>query len=115
MNDFMLRSLLRRGTKAWESGDYETTIDLVLASEELADATIKCTTHGTEHGSYHRKIETAFGVSVPAPKQQERLLLKNASWKEINSRLADRLRSSPAGNTVQQKTDRLMSVVLEAV
>ncbi|KAL9572107.1 hypothetical protein ACKAV7_003824 [Fusarium commune] len=37
MNDFMLRSLLRRGTKTWQSGDYEMTIDLVLASEELAD------------------------------------------------------------------------------
>ncbi|RKK76153.1 hypothetical protein BFJ68_g18054, partial [Fusarium oxysporum] len=45
MNDFMLRSLLRRGTKTWQSGDYETTIDLVLASEELADANIKCAIH----------------------------------------------------------------------
>ncbi|GKU14749.1 unnamed protein product, partial [Fusarium langsethiae] len=45
MNDFMLRSLLRRGTKTWQSGDYETTIDLALASEELADANIKCAIH----------------------------------------------------------------------
>ncbi|OBS20653.1 hypothetical protein FPOA_06996 [Fusarium poae] len=68
MNDFMLRSLLRRGTKTWQSGDYETTIDLVLASEELADANIKCAIHGTEHGSDHRTIETVFDISVPAPK-----------------------------------------------
>ncbi|RYC77732.1 hypothetical protein BFJ63_vAg19394, partial [Fusarium oxysporum f. sp. narcissi] len=84
MNDFMLRSLLRRGTKTWQSGDYETTIDLVLASEELADTNIKCVIHGTEHGSDHRTIETAFDISVPAPKQEERLLFKNAPWKEIN-------------------------------
>ncbi|RKL00430.1 hypothetical protein BFJ70_g17447, partial [Fusarium oxysporum] len=115
MNDFMLRSLLRRGTKTRQSGDYETTIDLVLASEELADANIKCAIHGTEHGSDHRTIETAFDISVPAPKQEERLLFKNAPWKEINSRIVETLRVRPVGNTVQQKTDRLMSAVLEAV
>ncbi|KAK7582830.1 hypothetical protein V3481_012128 [Fusarium oxysporum f. sp. vasinfectum] len=115
MNDFMLRSLLRRGTKTWQSGDYETTIDLVLASEELADANIKCAIHGTEHGSDHRTIETVFDISVPAPKQEERLLFKNAPWKEINSRIVETLRVRPVGNTVQQKTDRLMSAVLEAV
>ncbi|RKK24129.1 hypothetical protein BFJ67_g16781 [Fusarium oxysporum f. sp. cepae] len=115
MNDFMLRSLLRRGTKTWQSGDYETTIDLVLASEELADANIKCAIHGTEHGSDHRTIETVFDISVPGPKQEERLLFKNAPWKEINSRITDTLRSRPVGNTVQQKTDRLMLAVLDAV
>ncbi|KAF6525346.1 hypothetical protein HZS61_011141 [Fusarium oxysporum f. sp. conglutinans] len=115
MNDFMLRSLLRRGTKTWQSGDYETTIDLVLASEELADANIKCAIHGTEHGSDHRTIETVFDISVPGPKQEERLLFKNAPWKEINSRVTDTLRSRPVGNTVQQKTDRLMLAVLDAV
>ncbi|KAH7460169.1 hypothetical protein FOMA001_g19697 [Fusarium oxysporum f. sp. matthiolae] len=115
MNDFMLRSLLRRGTKTWQSGDYETTIDLAMASEELADANIKCAIHGTEHGSDHRTIETVFDISVPAPKQEERLLFKNAPWKEINSRITDTLRSRPVGNTVQQKTDRLMSAVLDAV
>jgi hypothetical protein len=115
MNDFMLRSLLRRGIKTWQSGDYETTIDLVLASEELADANIKCAIHSTEHGSDHRTIETVFDISVPTPKQEERLLFKNAPWKEINSRITDTLRSRPVGNTVQQKTDRLMSSVLDAV
>ncbi|KAF4336646.1 reverse transcriptase [Fusarium beomiforme] len=115
MNDFMLRSLLRRGTKTWQGRNYKTTIDLVLASEELADATIKCAVHGTEHGSDHRTIETVFDISVPAPKQEERLLFKNAPWKEINSRIVDTLRVRPVGNTVQQKTDRLMSAVLEAV
>ncbi|KAJ3461050.1 hypothetical protein MRS44_011917 [Fusarium solani] len=51
MNDFMLRSLLRRGTKTWQSGDYETAIDLILASEELADTAIKCTIHCQGQGS----------------------------------------------------------------
>ena len=78
MNEFTLSSLLRRGTKTWHGGDYETTIDLVLASEELENAVVKCTLYGTEHGSDHRTIEAVFDISVPTPIPQERLLLKNA-------------------------------------
>ncbi|KJZ69447.1 hypothetical protein HIM_11152 [Hirsutella minnesotensis 3608] len=37
MNDFGLSSLLPRGTKTWQRADEESTIDLVLASAELAD------------------------------------------------------------------------------
>ncbi|KAI3190994.1 hypothetical protein CBS147311_9631 [Penicillium roqueforti] len=41
MNKFALSSLLKRGTKTWHSegqyGDYKSTIDLVLASDNLAD------------------------------------------------------------------------------
>src|SRR2546421_1485080 len=115
MNEFGLSSLLRRGTKTWHGGDYETTIDLVLASGELTDSVVKCAIHGTEHGSDHRAIETIFDISVPAPKHQERLLLKNAPWKEINARIARTLETTSSEGTVQQKTDRLMSAVLEAV
>jgi hypothetical protein len=42
MNEFALSSLLKRGTKTWQGGgqggDYESTIDLVLASENLTDS-----------------------------------------------------------------------------
>jgi hypothetical protein len=119
MNEFALSSLLKRGTKTWQggghSGDCESTIDLVLASENLTDSTVKCAIHGTEHGSDHRAIETVFDTPWPAPKHQERLLLKNAPWKEINARIASTLAASPSEGTVQQKTDRLMSAVWEAV
>ena len=115
MNDFSLRSLLRRGTKTWHGWDYDTTIDLVLASADLADTTVKCTIHGTEHGSDHRAIETVFDTLVLTPKQRDRLLLKNAPWKEINARIARTLDAIASGGTVQQQTDRLMSAVLEAV
>jgi hypothetical protein len=115
MDEFALGSLLRRSTKTWHSGDYDMTIDLVLASEELAASTVKCRVHGTEHGSDHRAIETIFKVPVPMPRHQERLLFKNAPWKEINTRIARALDTTPSEGTVQQKTDRLMSVVSEAV
>ncbi|KAH8193490.1 hypothetical protein TruAng_012345 [Truncatella angustata] len=46
---------------------------------------------------------------------RERLLLRNAPWKEINKRIAHTLEALPAGETVQQKADYLMSAVAKAV
>ncbi|OQE33236.1 hypothetical protein PENNAL_c0902G00941, partial [Penicillium nalgiovense] len=108
-------SLLKRGTKTWHggghSGDCESTIDLVLASENFTDSMTKCAILGTDHGSDHGAIETVFDAPWPIPKYQERLLLKNAPWSEINARIASTLASTPSEGTVQQKTDRLMSAV----
>ena len=115
MSDLALSSLLRRGTKTWQGGEYETTIDLVLASEELTASIIRCSVHGTEHGSDHRAIDTLFDISVPTPKRQARLLFKNAPWKEINARIAKTLNARSCEGTVLAKTDALMSAVLEAV
>lgn len=115
MNDFALSSLLPRGTKTWRGGDFESTIDLVLVSEDLATNMIKCATLTTDHGSDHQAIETVFDVAVPQQQQQDRLLFKNAPWKEINARIAENLERLPTEGTVQQNTDRLMSVVSEAV
>ena len=48
MNVFALSSLLKRGTDTWhgggQSGDCESTIDLVLASGNLTDSMTKCNT-----------------------------------------------------------------------
>jgi 3'(2'),5'-bisphosphate nucleotidase len=115
MSEFAISSLLRRGTKTWHGRDYETTIDLVLASEELTTSMVKCAIYRTEHGSDHRAIDTVFDALVPSPKHQERLLLRNAPWKKINARMASTLEVSPSDGTAQQETDRLMSAVLEAV
>jgi ribonuclease HI len=119
MNEFALSSLLKRGIKTWhgggQNGDCESTIDLVLASENLTDSIVKCAILGTEHGSDHCAIETVFDAPWTPTKHQERLLLKNAPWKEINARIANTLAATPWEGTVQQKTDRLMSAVSEAV
>jgi exonuclease III len=115
MMEHALSSLLPRGTKTWQGGDYETTIDLVLASKELADTVLRCAVHETEHGSDHRAIETVFDSSVPVPQQQERLLLKNAPWNAINDRIARTLGATPPEGTTQQRADKLMAAVLEAV
>ena len=115
MNDYSLCSLLPRGTKTWHRDEQATTIDLVLASQELASATEKCRVHETEHGSDHRAIETTFDIATPERSMGERLLFKNAPWTEIRDRIASTLRFTPVGGRVQEQTDRLMSTVLEAV
>ncbi|KAF4971651.1 hypothetical protein FSARC_1584, partial [Fusarium sarcochroum] len=110
MTDFGLMSLLPRGTKTWSGGDFETTVDLVLASADIASSTVKCMIHDTEHGSDHRAIETEFDIFVPVPHVRDRLLLKNAPWREINTRVIQALKAYPEERMVQQKTDRLMTV-----
>ena len=52
---------------------------------------------------------------MSGPIQQERLLLKNAPWKEINARIASTLDTTPAEGTVQYMTDGLMGTVQEAI
>jgi ribonuclease HI len=115
MSEHALRSLLPRGIKTWHNGDHESTIDLVLASEELATSVAKCTIHTTEHGSDHRAIETTFDVLTPERVPEQRLLFKNAPWTAIRARITTALRFIPVGGRVQHQTNRLMTAVLEAV
>jgi len=115
MSDHALRTLLPRGTTTWQRGNQKSTIDLILASEELATSVVKCTIYTTEHGSDHRAIETTFDVATPERVTEERLLFKNAPWSEIRARTAAALHVIPIGGSTQQQTDRLMTAVLEAV
>jgi hypothetical protein len=77
MSEHGLYSLLLQGTKTWRSGNCKTTIDLVLASEELATSVVRYRTHATEHGSDYSAIETTFDVVTLEPVAEERLLFKN--------------------------------------
>lgn len=115
MNEFALSSLLSQNMKTWHNEDYKTTINLVLASEELKDATVKCAIYKIEHKSDHCMIKTVFDVSISVSRQQEQLLLWNTSWKKIKIKIADMLSIILIKNTVQQMTDKLMSAVLETV
>ncbi|XP_044718712.1 endonuclease-reverse transcriptase domain-containing protein [Hirsutella rhossiliensis] len=115
MNDFGLSSLLPRGTKTWQRADEESTIDLVLASAELADEVISCMTHPTDHGSDHRAIQTAFDIQVPERTFPQRLMLKNAPWIAIATRVEDELRPLPWSVGVQTQADQLMRVVTKVL
>ncbi|KJZ69203.1 hypothetical protein HIM_11403 [Hirsutella minnesotensis 3608] len=115
MNDHGLRSLLPRGTKTWQRKDQESTIDLVLATSELADEVATCAIHPTDHGSDHRAVHTTFDVTMPERSATPRLLFKNAPWNLIRSRVKDNLRLLPWAVDVQTQTDQLMRVVLGAI
>lgn len=115
MDEHSLCSLLPRGTKTWQSGDAESTIDLVLASAELTEQLLKCRIHPCDHGSDHRAIETTFDITVEDRHTETRFLFKNAPWAEIRTRVAANLEHTPQGGSVQQQTDRLMTAVTEAV
>lgn len=97
MDEHSLCSLLPRGTKTWQSGNSESTIDLVLTSVELADQMIKCTIHPCDHGSDHRAIETVFDVAMEDRPTETRFLFKNAPWTEIRARVTENLLSRSLG------------------
>lgn len=67
------QSLLPKGTKTWHKGHCETTIDLVLTSEELASTMVTCAIYTTEHRSDHKAIETTFDVATPDRVTEQRL------------------------------------------
>ena len=115
IGDFSLHSLLPRRVKTWARNGQQSTIDLVLASDQLAASLIKCGVHGVEHGSDHRAIETTFNIAPPEQIVVQRLLLKNAPWKAIQERIARALQSTSVHEGTQTQTDQLMTIVLEAV
>ncbi|OAQ59776.1 transposon I factor [Purpureocillium lilacinum] len=115
MSEHGLCSLLPRGTKTWQGPESESTIDLVLATSELADEMVACAIHPTEHGSDHRAIQTTFDVEMPERSAPERLLFKNAPWIMIAAKVEDDLRPLPWTVDVQTQADQLMRVVLEAI
>jgi hypothetical protein len=115
MSEHGLCSLLPRGTKTWQSPDRESTIDLVLATAEVANEMVTCSIHPTEHGSDHRAIQTTFDVAMPERMTTERLAFKNAPWTAIRTRVEGNLRELPWNVSVQKQTDQLMRAVLEAI
>jgi hypothetical protein len=117
ITEHALSSLLLHSTKTWQGGDYKTTIDLVLALKGLADIVTRYAIYATKHSSNYRTIKTVFNSSVltPLQQQQEQLLLKNAPWKAIRDRISRALAASLPAGTTQQRTDRLIAAVLEAV
>ncbi|OBS17158.1 hypothetical protein FPOA_12311 [Fusarium poae] len=115
MDEHGLLSLLPRGTKTWEGPGGESTIDLTLASAELADEMVHCGIYPTEHGSDHRAIQAEFDLAMPERTAEPRLLFKNAPWNAIRERVKKKLSPLPWDGDVQTQTDRLMDMVLDAI
>jgi hypothetical protein len=68
INKLAFSSLLKQGIKTWQGGglggDYKSTINLVLALENLIDSILKYIIHGTEHGSNYHAIKMVFNILV---------------------------------------------------
>lgn len=91
---------------------------MTLASAELADETVHCAIHPTEHGSdhrAHRAIQTEFNLTTPERTAEPRLLFKNAPWNAIRERTEAKLSLFPWNGDDQTQTDRLMDVVLDTI
>ena len=65
MGDYSLYSLLPRGTKIWQNGNREITINLILVLDELVSIIVKYVVYRIEHGSNYRAIKIIFDVAVP--------------------------------------------------
>ena len=78
INGAGLISLLKRSSITKRRAAGESTIDLMLVVEKLAESYLFCKIHKTHHGSDHYAIEAAFDVAIPACTEVERLLIKEA-------------------------------------
>lgn len=84
MAELSLESLLPTGTVTYEGSQGQTsTIDLTLATPQLASDYTHCSIWGNEYGSDHRAIHTCFRIERDEHEDQEKLTLKNAPWGRI--------------------------------
>jgi len=97
MADLDLQSLLPRGTPTWQrdNGEYQSTIDLMLATPELVNEVKWCTIEGAEHGSDHRFVRTAFSIGIDIQNNTPRRLWKKADWTQMREGLEKALESRP--------------------
>ena len=116
MND--LQSMLPRGSITFESRAGESTIDLMLVSQRLAEEKSICALYGTEHGSDHRAIHSAFSMdtaneeSVPTV----RYMIKQADWTKVRGYIEQhpsRQRFSTLG--LDEMEERLVGMVQGAL
>ena len=65
ISDFHLQSLLPRGIPTWQRGDFESTIDLVLASSNISEVQRKCEIYPIKYSSDYRAITAEFDIDIP--------------------------------------------------
>lgn len=94
MNESPLSSLLPRSKKTWQDKDYETTIDLMLATEELSNNLVQYGIYGTDHGLDHQTINTTLNIDVHNIEPNPRLHFMDTPWKEVNARISKALKNA---------------------
>lgn len=96
MEDLSLQNLLSRGIITYESGDHSSTIDLVLASEQLAEGRTVCRPFETTYGPDHQPIKSHFQVAILTEEPKPRLAIRSANWEAIRNFVKGRLVDEPA-------------------
>ena len=114
MDSLSLIGLLPTGTITRRQRNEESTIDLVLVTANLADARLCCRIHDTQHRSDHLSIETHFDLVISDRSESNRFLFKEASWKEMNDALIEKLQFLEPVDT-QGRCDRLLRAVSEII
>jgi hypothetical protein len=114
MGKLGLKSMLPRGTKTFQRGTSETTIDLVIMSAELAERTVNCNIHPTDHGSDHHAITTTLQDQITRNRKPARINYRKSDWEAIRLDLAEQVTSVPAIDTIdklESQTERLINLV----
>ena len=115
MGSHGLSSLLKSGTITRDQGGDASTINLILVSQNLANSVIFCKILNTDHGSDHLAIESSFDLETPFQTPKDRLLFKEAPWQRIRERVSNTLLILPVPTDTQEKCDRLINAVAQAV
>ena len=111
-----LQSLLPSGTPTWQRGDSWSTIDLILASTDIAELRTKCEIYLIEHSSDYRAITSEFDINVPEKISIVRYQWEQAPWEKIREAVARDLAQHPLRkDSVQNQTNRLMQIIGDAV
>lgn len=113
ISDYNLQSLLPTGTPTFQQGPHQSTIDLALASPDIAETLVTCRIYEVEHGSDHRAITSQFDIEIPQIEQPPRYQWKSAPWGRIRDHIASQL--EPPQGSIQDQTNHLMEVVETAV
>ena len=122
MAEHGLQSLLPRGTPTF-FGDHNSrrrlsTIDLVLATEDLAGNMLRCRAHGSQHGSDHEAIETHLNLQAPQPTSEPKRLWKSAPWSKIRDKIQESVEEMRPSNTpsdIDGYYKELQRIILKAI
>ena len=121
--EYSLQSMLPAGTITWHHTgmDSSSTIDVILASYQLAERLNRCGVHVHDHGSDHLPIVIDFRVELPQRSAKPgRLLSAKADWprigQEIKMKLEDMcLPADPSPACLDETAEAFVRIVVEVV
>jgi ribonuclease HI len=118
MCDHSVQSMLPRGTKTYQAGPIETTIDLVLASDALAERFLKCQIHDVDHGSDHRAIVSVLDDRGTQNNEPPRFNFRKTDWDAVRNEWKEQMSHPIEVNTAEEleaQVELIVSHVREVI